>query len=126
MTLSANAAASPRAPEGIQRALWPKVLALAVLAIVPSQYFGACVLLGLLHQDLREAGPLTLLRYALYYGDRPEIRSRLWIASFAGLAGVALVPLSFLLPRRRALHGDARFASRLGGAGARVVGCRGI
>jgi type IV secretion system protein VirD4 len=127
MTLSANAAVSPRAPESIKGgARWPKAFALAVLALVLSQYFGACVLLSLLHRDVREAGPLTLLRYALYYGDRPDIRSRLVIASLAGLGGVGLIPLALLLPRRRALHGDARFASRREVARAGLLESRGI
>src|SRR4029077_12120767 len=42
----------------------------------------------------------------------PHLRRRLWMCSGAGLAVVALLGLPFLLPRRRSMHGDARFASR--------------
>jgi type IV secretion system protein VirD4 len=82
--------------------------------------------LRLLHSDPRAASPLTVTRYAYYYGTREDIRPRLWAASLAGLALVGLVPLALILPRRRALHGDARFATRREVAQAGLLGERGI
>ena len=59
------------------------------------------------------ATPLTVARYGYYYGDRPPIRRRLSGLGARGLALVVLeLALALLLPRRRALHGDARFATR--------------
>ena len=57
-------------------------------------------------------GPLTIARYAYYYGDVPDVRRRLWYSSAGGLLLVAFAALPLLLPRRRSLHGDARFATR--------------
>jgi type IV secretion system protein VirD4 len=125
MSLSANAAVSPR-PEPRGAARWLKVTALGVLGILVSQYLGACVLLAWLHRDLKEAGPFTIARFAYYYGNHAAVRSRLLIASVAGLGGVALIPLALLLPRRRALHGEARFARWREVARAGLLGSRGI
>jgi type IV secretion system protein VirD4 len=61
---------------------------------------------------VRSAQPLTIARYAHYYGRVTEVRRRLWISSSAGLALIALAALPFLLPRRQSLHGDARWATR--------------
>lgn len=96
----------------------------AVLAL--SQYLAGLLLLVLQHQDPRAAGPFTVTRYAYYYGDRAELRRRLWLASAAGLAVVTLCAAVVLLPRRRSLHGDARFATRREVARAGLLGDRGI
>ena len=82
--------------------------------------------LSRLHLDPRSAGPLTIARYGYYYGERAGVRPRLWATSLTGLAIVGLCPLALLLPRRRALHGDARFATRREVARAGLLGERGI
>ena len=81
-------------------------------ALILSQYLAAYVFLSSIHGDLRAAGPLTVLRYAVYYGREQAIARRLWLASGAGVLVVLGCGLVFLLPRRRPLHGDARFATR--------------
>ena len=48
------------------------------------------------------------------------------VCSLAGLVLVGLVPLLLLLPRRRALHGEARFATHREVARAGLLGHRGI
>jgi type IV secretion system protein VirD4 len=65
-------------------------------------------------------------RYAYYYGDRAEVRRRLWLASGMGLTVVALCGALALMPRARSLHGDARFATRREVARAGLLGERGI
>ena len=111
MTPSASVAASPPASKTSQ-ARWPKVLGLSLVGLLVSQYLAGCLLLASLHRTLSEASPFTIARYGTYYGDRPDIRRKLVLSSLGGVAGVALVPLILLLPRRRSLHGDARFARR--------------
>jgi type IV secretion system protein VirD4 len=106
--------------------VWLKVAGVGVLALLASQYLAGWLLLKSLHLDPRSAGPLTIARYGYYYGERPNLRSRLWATSLAGLALVSLCPLALLLPRRRALHGDARFARRREVARAGLLGERGI
>lgn len=99
-------------PPPKSRPAWIPFVALGALGLVLSQYLAGWFFLSLLHLNPREAGPLTITRYGYYYGARPEIRSRLWATSIAGILLVSVVPLALLLPRRRALHGDARFAAR--------------
>jgi type IV secretion system protein VirD4 len=106
--------------------VWLKYAGIGVLALLVSQYLAGWVLLKWLHLDPRSAGPLTIARYGYYYGDRPNVRPRLWATSLTGLALVGLGPLALLLPRRRALHGDARFATRREVARAGLLGERGI
>src|ERR1700730_1079277 len=110
MTQSANAAHLPqRRPAWIGLCL--RALAISVLALILSQYLAAFVFLWLSHLNPRAAGPLTVARYAHYYGDRADTLKHVWVASAAGLLWVAVSPLPIVLPRRRALHGEARFAS---------------
>jgi type IV secretion system protein VirD4 len=122
---AASAAVSPppkthRAPACI------KFATLGVVGLLVSQYLAGWLFLAWLHLNPREAGPLTIARYGYYYGARADVRPRLWATSVAGLLLVSVVPLALLLPRRRALHGDARFATRREVARAGLLGERGI
>lgn len=94
---------------------WPgmilKALAIGVAGLIASQYFGSFALLWWFHLDPRGASPLTIARFALYYGDNPVVRPVLWKTSLAGFAPVLLSALPLLMPKRAGLHGDARFAT---------------
>jgi len=79
---------------------------------VVAQYFAGYVFLYWIHDDPKVATPLTIARYAYYYGERREIREKLWVSSTAGLLAVSLPVILALLPRKPSLHGNARFASR--------------
>lgn len=72
------------------------------------------------------ATPLTIVRYAYYYGDRSDIRRSVLICSALGIVGMGGAALAALWPKPRALHGDARFARgrELGSAG--LLGNEGI
>lgn len=112
MSLTANAVAwAPRV-----KPRWPvlaiKAIAIACVTLIASQYLAGFLLLAWCRQDLRTARPFTIARYAYYYGGIPEVRRRLWVSSAGGLALIAFSGLPLLLPRRRALHGDARWATR--------------
>ena len=111
MSRTANAVAwAPRSRR------WPgvagKTIAIAVVALVASQYLAGFLFLAWCRLDVRAAQPLTVARYAYYFGSVIEVRKRLWISSAAGLALIALAALPFLVPRRQSLHGDARWATR--------------
>jgi type IV secretion system protein VirD4 len=111
MSHTANAVAwAPRSKR------WPgvagKAIAIAALSIIASQYLAGFLLLAWCRQDVRNARPITIARYAYYYGDIPQVRQRLWVSSAGGLILIALSSLPLLLPRRRSLHGDARWATR--------------
>jgi len=97
------------------------------VVLVSSQYVAGCALLWSLHRDVRTATPLTVARYAYYYGERSDIRRRTAVTSGLGLAVVIVVTvLAILMPRRRSLHGDARFASRSEIRRAGLLGDHGI
>lgn len=66
---------------------------------------------------LGEVGLGTWWTYWQHYGAHEAVRGRLALAAVFGLSlalspSVALVALALRGRRRRALHGDARFASR--------------
>jgi len=103
-----------------------KAAGAAVGALVVSQYLAGCFLLASLHLNPRAAGPLTVARYAYYFGASARLRRRLWLVSEAGFAMVFLCGVLAVLPRRRRLHGDARFATRREIAQAGLLGERGI
>jgi type IV secretion system protein VirD4 len=81
-------------------------------ALILAQYLAGFFFLWSLRTEIRSATPLTVLRYAYYYGDRIDVRRRLLVCSAVGLTLVAACALVAFLPRRPSLHGDARFATR--------------
>jgi len=91
-------------------ALAAKVLAGAIVAVLLAQYLAGYLFLWWIGASPREATPLTVARYAYYYGNRPEVRRRLQLSSAGGLALVAAGALLAFWPQPRALHGNARFA----------------
>ena len=89
-----------------------KGLIVAVSLGVAAQYLAGYVFLYWVHADPKTATPLTIARYAYYYGARQDIHAKLWVSSTAGL-GAVLIPAAIALwPKPRRLHGDARFATR--------------
>lgn len=89
-----------------------KVLLVALAAVLIAQYLAGYLFLWSVREDPRQATPLTIARYGYYFSNREHVRTRLIVASGAGAALVFLTGGAFLLPRRRSLHGDARFATR--------------
>ena len=126
MTPTESAAVSPPSLRVLPASRWLRFAGLAVLGCVVSQYLAGFLFLASLHLDARTAGPLTIARYGYYYGHEAGVRSRLWGCSLGGLAVMAVVPLALFLPRRRALHGAARFATHREVARAGLLGDRGI
>jgi type IV secretion system protein VirD4 len=98
----------------------------AAVSVAASQWLAGYLLLWSLHLHPSFASPLTVARYALYYGNRPAVGRRLWWCSGLGLGAVALSMLAFVLPRGRSLHGDARFAPRREIARAGLFGHQGM
>ncbi|MEJ8859928.1 type IV secretory system conjugative DNA transfer family protein [Variovorax robiniae] len=89
-----------------------KVLVALLFAAVVGLYLAGYFFLMAVKLPPHDATPLTTYRYWQDYGERPDIRRSLLMA-LAGGEGLALGVIGFaLLPRRRPLHGDARFARR--------------
>jgi type IV secretion system protein VirD4 len=112
MTPNANVAAWRTSTEPSWRGIALKVLAVGVIALLASQYLAGYLFLWWFRADPRQATPLTVARYAYYYGDREQVRRRALLASLMGLAVVGACGGVLLLPQRRSLHGEARFARR--------------
>lgn len=110
MTPDANVAVWRRSRRPIHAAPIAKALVLSVIVLLAAQYLAACFFLASIHLDLRRASPLTITRYAVYFGERDDIRRRLWVASGGGFGLVLLIGGIVFLPKRRSLHGDARYA----------------
>jgi type IV secretion system protein VirD4 len=126
MTLHASAALWQPLANSARRALALKIIVGLMAALLVAAYLAGYVLLWSLHLNPRQASPLTVVRYGYYYGDRQEIRRRVLASSAAGGAIVLATALVLVLPRRRSLHGDARFATRRELADAGLFGDRGI
>src|SRR5882762_2482817 len=110
MTLRANTAPWQPQVRAARLPLALGVVASVIVGIVGALYLAGYVFLFLIKADPRAATPLTLVRYGYYYGSRDDVRVRLWVSSAVGF-GLILAPgLALLIPRRRALHGDSRFA----------------
>jgi type IV secretion system protein VirD4 len=105
---------------------WAKYALAGVCGLVLVIHLAGALLLALLHGDPRAATPLTLLQYGYYYHDRPEIQRRVEASGALACMVLALGIGATLVPRRRPLHGDARFASRAEIAAAGLLGSEGI
>jgi type IV secretion system protein VirD4 len=100
--------------------------AIAAVALLVGAYLAGYVFLWSFGFNPREATPLTIIRYGYYYGDREAVRRRLLLSGAAGGAMVLASALAIALPRRRPLHGDARYTTRRELAAAGLLGSQGI
>lgn len=87
-----------------------KLVLAAICALLLAQYLAGYFFLWWVSANPREASPLTIARYAYYYGHRTDVRHRLTVSSALGLGLVSITVVVALLPKPRALHGNARFA----------------
>lgn len=126
MTLRASTALWQPPVRGSKLPLGFAVVVGALVGLVGALYLAGYVFLLFIKADPRTATPLTLVRYGYYYGGREDIRLRLWVSSVVGLTLVLAPGLALLLPKRRSLHGDARFARRREIARAGLLGDHGI
>ncbi len=126
MTQSASDAAWRTSTEPSWRGIALKVLVVSVVALLAAQYLAGYLFLWWFRADPRHATPMTVARYAYYYGNQDQVRRRALLASLVGLAVVAACTSVLLLPRRRSLHGDARFARRREVAAAGLFARHGI
>ena len=103
-----------------------KTAGVVIVALGAALYLAGFFFLWSMHLDPRAATPLTVLRFAYDYGSWPRVHEALVRACAGGAAAVLLSGLVLLLPRRRPLHGEARFATRREIASAGLLGEHGI
>ena len=88
-------------------------LGIAVIALgVVAQYLAGYFFLWFIGSNPRAASPLTIARYCYYFGHRSDLHQRLLLAEALAVILVGGIALIALLPKPRALHGSARFATR--------------
>ena len=86
-------------------------VALLVAALV-GLYLAGYAFLMAMKLPPQNASLLTIHQYWQAYGERPDVRRTL-LTSLVGTQGLCMGLVGFaMLPRRRPLHGQARFASR--------------
>jgi len=122
------ASAAPwQPPASLEKRRWAfRMAAIAAVALLVGAYLAGYVFLWSFGFNPREATPLTIIRYGYYYGDREAVRRRLLLSGAAGSAMVLASALAIALPRRRPLHGDARYTTRRELAAAGLLGSQGI
>lgn len=104
-----------------------KRVAIAIpVALLLGLYLGGYGFLWSIHRSPLEASPLTLPRYAYHYRDIPYVWRRLVASAVVGEGLALLFALILVLPRPRALHGEARFAKRPEIEAAGLLGENGI
>ena len=126
MSPSASIAASRPPAKAGRIAGISRVLGAAIVALIAALYLAGFFFLWSIHLDPRTASPLTVLRFAYYYGTWPRVAGALARACVGGVGVVLLSGLALLLPKRRSLHGEARFATRREIARAGLLGEHGI
>src|SRR5437868_12628420 len=122
MTPCASAAVSPRSA---RRRRVGKIVLAAIAGLAASQYLAAHLFLRSLHLQ-GPATPLTLTRYLYHHGQYRQVRRRVLESSAIAIGIVTAAALPALWPRRRSLHGDARFATKAEIERAGLLGSRGI
>ena len=80
--------------------------------VIAALYLASYLFLWSFHVSPLQATPLTVLQYQYYYGSNPVIARRLKVCSGVGFALILAFGLVPILPKPRALHGDAKFARR--------------
>jgi len=103
-----------------------RMIFILAVAFGLASYVAGLTFLWSLGADPRSASPLTVPRYAYYYGDRADIRHRLNLSCVFAAVALVLCGSLAILPRRRSLHGDARFARRGEIVAAGLFGSQGI
>lgn len=114
----------------MQENKWAKAAVLALLFFAVAAmilYLAGYFYLWSIRQSVLKATPLTVFQYWIYF---PHVHKAL-IVCLAGAAALVIVPVILLaLPKRRSLHGDARFAtwqeiqaSNLTGDHGLIIGC---
>lgn len=126
MTPAASAAHWQPAASPDKRRWGAKIAIAACFGLVAASYLAGYFFLWATGLDPRAASPLTIARYSYYYGADPVIHKRIVASTAGGFSLTLATVVALAWPRRRSLHGDARFATRRELRAAGLLGDRGI
>lgn len=98
----------------------------SLAVVVTILYLAGYFFLWSMQLDPYHASPLTIPRYAYHYGHEPNVRMRLAWSAGAASAVIGIAGILVLHPKRRSLHGDARWARRQEIASAGLLAENGI
>lgn len=106
----------------------PVIITVGALLVsaVAGSYLAGFLFLWSFDLNPWNATPLTVVQYALYYGDWPHIHGHLIWCSACSLLLVSAIPTALVWPKPRSLHGDAGFATRREIARAGLLGENGL
>ncbi len=82
-----------------------------LFALAAGLYLSGYFFLFVNHQNPYHTTPLTILQYGYYYGHQIGLRKSLIGSTVSGFGVIGLFTIVVFIPRSRALHGEARFAS---------------
>src|SRR5690606_1476529 len=109
----------------------PALITLIILSVIGVwAYLAGGIFMLANHRQFEEANPFTLYQYWFHYGHEQAVQKWLAISSAIALAVILAPGILFLMPNRRSLYGDARFATKteirkaglLGGSKGIIVG----
>jgi type IV secretion system protein VirD4 len=90
-----------------------KISVVLLLALTAGLYVSGYFFLFANQQNPLSATPFTLFQYRYYYPDNPAIRNSLLSSAAIGFGLIMGLTALLLIPRKRTLHGEARFATTL-------------
>lgn len=108
---------------------WLKLGAIAALVLALLglwAYLAGGLFLLAFGRSFDEAGPLTLYQYWYYYGEQRQAQKWFVIAGVLAFVVLLLPLLPWVLPGKRSLFGDARFARRGEIRDAGLLGSQGV
>lgn len=82
-----------------------------VVACVLTLYLAGYFYLWHIKYPVTDATPLTVLQYWKWYGDRVDVRRALSVCTVFSAVIVFGSVILFFLPKKKSLHGDARWAN---------------
>jgi|TARA_R110001606_G_scaffold366348_1_gene521454 type IV secretion system protein VirD4 len=95
--------------------IWTKIgliLLLIALALFAWLYLTGGIFLSLVDLDYNNATPLTAFNYWHYYSDDSYVMDKLMLAGGISVAILIIPFIAFLIPAKRSLYGNARFAKK--------------
>jgi len=101
-----------RVPNGETSLNPAQMVGVLAITLVFAAYFGGYLFLAFIKApEPWKATPITLWQYWEHFGARPDVRQKLLLSGGLALASCLVAGIWLVMPRKRPLHGEARFAT---------------